>query len=357
MTPFQSHFIFNSRSYRVIFGAGRLNALSDEIEHLGCKSGFLVSSPSQNELTNKLTHANSNVISGFFSDAVMHTPTEITLKALAKLKKLKCDCVISIGGGSAIGLGKALTLRTGIPHIAIPTTYAGSEMTDILGQTEKNLKRTLRDPRVQPATIIYDVELTSRLPKHISVASAFNAMAHAFEAFYARDRNPIISLIALECITVMIETLPHLAQSAPTLETRSKAQYGGWLGGICLGSAGMALHHKICHVLGGTFNLPHAELHAIMLSHIMAYNEPAIHDEIKQVATAMKVDSVPRKLWKLNRECGLPTSLYELGLKKNDLARVAKLTMSQAYWNPQPLETSSLMSMLENAWEGTAPCQ
>ena len=174
------------------------------------------------------------------------------------MQRLKVDCCLALGGGSAIGLAKAIALETHLPIIAIPTTYAGSEMTAVYGITENQLKTTGKAAQVLPKVVIYDPELTLNLPTEISACSGMNAMAHAVEALYAQDKNPIVSLMALEAITQLAQALPEIVQAPHNMQAREHALYGAWLAGVCLGSVGMAIHHKICHSLGGRYQLPQA---------------------------------------------------------------------------------------------------
>ncbi len=201
-----------------------------------------------------------------------------------------------MGGGSTTGLGKAIALRTDLPQIVLPTTYAGSEMTPILGETRDSAKTTLRDPKVLPEVVIYDVELTLGLPASVSAASGMNAIAHAVEALYARDRNPLISLAGEEGVAALARALPKILDAPRDHEARSEALYGAWLCGVCLGTVGMALHHKLCHALGGSFGLPHAETHAIVLPHAAAYNAPAAPAALACVARALGTDDAARGL-------------------------------------------------------------
>eukprot|EP01032_Pedospumella_encystans_P003692 gene3692-4368_t len=202
----------------------------------------------------------------------MHVPIETAREAREVARRLDADCAVAIGGGSTTGLGKAIALDSGLPILAIPTTYAGSEMTPIYGITEAGLKKTGKDARVLPRAVIYDPELTLSLPVAMSVTSGINAIAHAAEGLYAVDANPIMDLMAVEGIAALGRALPVLRASAQDVAARGDALYGAWLCGTVLGNVGMALHHKLCHTLGGSFNLPHAETHTIVLPHALAYN-------------------------------------------------------------------------------------
>ena len=202
-------------------------------------------------------------------------PIEVARDAREFARSRGADCAVAVGGGSTVGLGKAIALESSLPILAIPTTYAGSEMTPIYGVTENGLKRTGTDPRVLPRTVLYDPQLSLSLPVDLSVASGINAMAHAAEGLYAVDANPVMSLMAEEGIAALARGLPGLRRDAADPRARGDALYGAWLCGTVLGNVGMALHHKLCHTLGGSFNLPHAQTHAIILPHALAYNTAA----------------------------------------------------------------------------------
>jgi len=265
------------------------------------------------------------------------------------------DCTVAIGGGSTIGLGKAIALRTGLPQLAIPTTYAGSEMTDILGQTEDGAKTTLRDTSVQPETVIYDVDLTMSLPRGLTGTSGVNAIAHAVEALYAVDRNPVISALAEEGIRALGRALPALMAAPEDGAARSDALHGAWLCGIALGGAAMALHHKLCHTLGGAFGLPHAETHTLILPHAAAYNAGAASAEMARVAAALGADDGPSALYDLTCAIEAPRSLRELGMPEEGIDRAADLASRSPYPNPAPIERDAIHALIARAWAGEPP--
>jgi alcohol dehydrogenase class IV len=292
---------------------------------------------------------------GVFAGAVMHTPVEITEKALSIVREAKADGVIAIGGGSTTGLSKAIALRTDLPQLVIPTTYAGSEMTPILGETVDSVKRTQTTRKVLPETVIYDVELTLGLPPALSAASGLNAIAHAVEAMYARDRNPIVSMMAEEGIRSLSSALPRIVKTPADLVARSDALYGAWLCGICLGSVGMALHHKLCHTLGGTFNLPHAETHAIVLPHALAYNTIAVSDILERLARALGTGVPASKIYQLSNELGISGGLRTLGMPEDGIDQAADLATTNPYWNPRPIERAAVHDLIARAWAGEPP--
>jgi len=289
---------------------------------------------------------------GIYSKAVMHVPIET---AREEARRLGADCAIAIGGGSTTGLGKAIALESGLPILAIPTTYAGSEMTPIYGITEAGLKKTGKDKRVLPHTVIYDPELTITLPLSLSATSGINAIAHASEGLYAQDGNPIMSMLAEDGIRAMAEGLRLLQDDSREMYGRSRCLYGAWLCGTVLGNVGMGLHHKLCHTLGGSFNLPHAETHTIILPHALAYNARAAEGVMQRIARALGSETAAGGVWDLAKRLGAPIALRDLGLKSEDLDVAADLAMTNVYPNPRPLERSAIRLLLQHAYEGIRP--
>lgn len=273
----------------------------------------------------------------------------------AEVERLGADCLVAIGGGSTVGLAKALALRTDLPQIVLPTTYAGSEATPVLGETEGGRKTTLTDPRVLPEVILYDAELVVSLPVGVSVSSALNAMAHAAEALYARERNPVSTLLALEGLRAFKSALPGVIEGPDDLGARGETLYGAWACGTVLGQVGMALHHKLAHVLGGAFELPHAETHAVLLPHTVGFNAPAAPDRLGAVAAILGGETAGAALFAFARRVGAPRSLRDLGLGRDQLGRAADLAMEAAYWNPRPFGRADILGILEAAWTGAAP--
>lgn len=351
----QTEFVYETLPNRVVFGEGKLETLGEEVERLGGKRALVLSTPQQEDWARSICDSLRDRGAGVFSQATMHTPVSVTELAMEKVRETGADVVIGLGGGSTIGLGKAIAVRTGLPQIAVPTTYAGSEMTPILGQTENGIKTTMKKPVIQPRTVIYDVNLTLTLPVGLSATSGLNAMAHAVEALYAQDRNPVISLIAEDGIRAFAQSLPGVIQNPKDKAARAQAQYGAWLCGICLGSAGMALHHKLCHVLGGSFDMPHAETHAVMLPHTAAYNEPAAQEAMERARRALGTEHVGLGLWELAQRVQAPMSLKELGLPESAIEKATEIALKNPYWNPRPLEADGLRALLRRAWAGEPP--
>jgi len=285
----------------------------------------------------------------------MHVPIEVARKARDEAVRLGADCVVAVGGGSTVGLGKAIALQSGLPILAIPTTYAGSEMTPIYGLTEDGMKRTGRDRRVLPKVVIYDPLLTVDLPAAMSITSGFNAIAHAAEALYAENLNPITAMMAEEGIRALAQGMPQVAKNPRDLDGRSNCLYGAWLCGAVLGTTSMALHHKLCHVLGGAWNLPHAETHTVILPHAVAYNHAAAPEAMQRIERAMKTPNAASGIFDLMKQFGAPLSLKEIGMKQNDLARAASLVMEAPYYNPRPATRESILGLLNDAFFGRRP--
>jgi len=347
-------FVFKGVASRVIFGSGTLARTGQELDRLGHARALVLSTPEQAGAAESLAASLGPRAAGVFSGARMHTPVSVTQSALERFANLGADCVVALGGGSTIGLGKAIAARTGADQIAIPTTYAGSEMTDILGETADGRKVTRRDAAILPETVIYDVDLTLGLPIGMSVSSALNAIAHAAEALYAPDRNPVISLLAADAVRAFHRALPVIVRAPQDNAARADALYGAWLCGMALGQTAMGLHHKLCHILGGSFDLPHAETHSILLPHCVGYNAAAVPGLLQPLADILGAPPGPG-LWHFARDIGAPLRLADLGLAEDDLDRAAALAVANPYDNPRPLDQAAIRAMLQNAWQGTCP--
>jgi maleylacetate reductase len=348
-------FVYQARPSRVVFGAGSLQHLEREVLALGAERALVLSTPEQRQSAEAISKRLGKRSAGVFDRAVMHVPIEVAREAREVARELRADCAIAIGGGSTIGLGKAIALDSGLPILAVPTTYAGSEMTPIYGITEAGLKKTGTDPRVLPRAVIYDPTLTVGLPVRMSITSAINAIAHAAEGLYALDANPITSLMAEDGIRALGEALPGIYRDPGDLDARAGALYGAWLCGTVLGTVGMSLHHKLCHTLGGTFNLPHAETHAIVLPHALAYNARHAPAAMVRIARALGCKDAPQAVYELTRRHGAPMALREIGMREEDVDRAADLALANPYWSPRPLERSGIGRLLRRAFEGKLP--
>jgi alcohol dehydrogenase class IV/protocatechuate 3,4-dioxygenase beta subunit len=344
-------FVYAAHPARVVFGHGSIAQLPAEVERLGGRRVLVVSGT---------THASSAgvlgpLLAGQVTDAAMHTPVDVTERALVALRHAAADCLVSIGGGSATGLGKALAVRSGLPLIAVPTTYAGSEVTPVLGETADGQKTTRTVPEALPRTVLYDVALTLGLPVDLTITSAVNAMAHAVEALYSPQANPATSAVAVEALRRMASALPRIVARPSDVDARADALIGAWLGGTCMATVGMSLHHKLCHMLGGAFGLPHAATHAVVLPHAMAYNAPAAPAAMAAIADALGVVDAPAGMYDLISSLGGPVSLASLGFRPEDVDRAAALATASPYPNPREVTPDGVAALLRDAVAGRRP--
>lgn len=354
------NFVYTANPARVVFGPGTLDLVADEVARLGRGRALVLASPGlaaeRARIEEALGSAGSGTAAvGRFDGVAMHTPVEVTEDAMKVVDAVRPDCVVAVGGGSTTGLSKAIAARTGLDQVVIPTTYAGSEVTPVLGETEGGRKTTRSSPEILPETVIYDVELTRGLPVDVSVTSAVNAMAHAAEALYSPQANPAIDAWALRAIELLAAGVRRIAADPSDLDMRSDLQVGAWLAATCLGAVGMGLHHKLCHTLGGSFGLAHAATHTVVLPHAMAYNAPAAPSAMARVAAALGVPDAPAGVYDLVAGVGGPLALCDLGLAADDIPKAAEIASSASYPNPRELTLDGLTGLLEAAWAGRRP--
>ena len=343
---------------RVSFGPGKLREVEEEVRGLGARRALVLATPPQKGLAEQVAGLLGDLCAGVYDKAEMHVPAEVAGDAARIALSCGADCLVAPGGGSTIGLAKAITLKTELPILAIPTTYAGSKMTPIWGITEDGLKRTGRDRRVLPRTVIYDPKLLVSLPASITGPSGMNSVAHAVEALYAPDANPVTSIMAEEAIRAFAKSLVRAVEAPSDLEARSETLYGAWLSGVVLGSLSMGLHHKLCHTLGGSFNLPHAETHAILLPHVAAFNAEAAPEALGRVATALGATcyrDAGRALYELLTSCCTKTSLSQIGMKEVDVDTAAEIATHNAYSNPRKFNRNDIGELLNRAFHGCTP--
>ncbi|MCG2591692.1 maleylacetate reductase [Ramlibacter sp. XY19] len=348
-------FTYIARPARVLFGAGTLQQLPAEVDRLGARKAIVLSTPEQRASAQQVADLLGTRAAGIFDRAVMHVPIETAREARAFAASHGADCAVAIGGGSTVGLGKAIALESALPVIAIPTTYAGSEMTTIYGITEGGMKKTGRADQVLPRTVLYDPELSAGLPVGLSITSGINAIAHAAEGLYSVTTNPIIEIMAQQGMEALGRALPRIKANARDMEARSDALYGAWLCGTVLASVDMALHHKLCHTLGGSFNLPHAETHTIVLPHALAYNAAAAPEAMRKIAQALQGSSAAQAVYDLAHDNGAPVALKDIGMRETDLDQACDIALSNQYPNPRPLERAAIRQLLQDAWEGRRP--
>lgn len=340
---------------KVRFAVGSRHRIGEEIAGLGCSQALVLSTPEQSDVASDIAESLGGKVAGVYFRAAMHTPVEVTEDALSHANLVKADCLVAVGGGSTIGLAKAITLRAALPQIAVPTTYAGSEATPILGQTENGIKTTLKDSGVTPKVVLYDAELVTTLPPALSTASGLNAMAHAVEALYAKERTAETTELAIDGLRAFRQGLPRVLADPRDLEAREKTLRGAWACGTVLGRVGMALHHKLCHALGGSFDLPHAQTHAVVLPHATHYNAAVAAEFLRPVADIFGGGEPGAGLWQFAKDMDAPMALKDLGMAESDLDKAADIATTNPYWNPREIDRDDIRQLLQNAWSGRAP--
>ncbi|MFF8022050.1 maleylacetate reductase [Streptomyces sp. NPDC007896] len=346
-------FAYEALPMRVVFGAGSLRQLPLEVRWLGLRRLLVLSTPGQRALAEHAATLLDEASAGLFTEARMHVPVEMAEAARDAAREAGADGCLAVGGGSTVGLAKAVALTSGLPVISVPTTYSGSEMTTVWGLTENGRKRTGRDRAVLPRSVVYDPELTVGLPADVSVTSGFNAIAHAVEAQYAPDASPIVSLMAEEGVRSLATALPVIATDPADMGARTDALRGAWLCGACLGATTMSLHHKLCHILGGTFDLPHATVHAVVLPYTAAFNLPAAPAAGQALLRALATDDVAKHLARASAGLGVPRSLAELGVTEGDFDEIIAQAQARPYANPRPVTAQALRALLTDALKGT----
>jgi maleylacetate reductase len=350
-------FTYDSLPGKVIFGPGTSRSrLVEEMDRMGVSRILLIATEREKPLVEALCNPLGERIVGMFTAVKQHVPIEVAEEARELALRLKADCLLSIGGGTTIGVAKAIALTMQLPIVAVPTTYSGSEMTQIWGLTTGKRKTTGISRDVLPKVVIYDPELTFSLPRFITGPSAINAMAHSVEALYVPGANPVTSLMAEEGIRALAHGLPIAVEKPEDIEGRSEVLYGAYLAGAALAAVGTGLHHKICHTLGGAYNLPHAETHAVILPHVVAFYEPAIPAIMERIAHALGVQGASTGIYDLAQGIGAPTALKNIGMKEENLNEAINLILAKApNDNVRPVDEAGIRAILENAYVGLRP--
>lgn len=340
---------------RVLFGAGQAASyLADEVDRIGSQHVMVIASASAKSSVEAITQ---NIdVKLHYDDVVMHVPIETAEKARAAAADAAADLVVCIGGGSAIGLAKAIALTRHIPIIAIPTTYSGSEGTNVWGLTENARKTTGTDDRVLPTTVIYDSDLTLSLPADLAVASGMNAMAHCIDALWGPRADPINAALATEGIRALADGLTSIVENPGATDGRDQTLYGAYLAAVSFTSAGSGMHHKICHVLGGTFNLPHAQTHATVLPYVLAFNSPNAPNAEQRIAAALGSATALEGLQSLRTKLDAPQALQDYGFTSNDIAKAVEISLSSIPDNnPRLVTEQNLTELLQAALTGEDP--
>ncbi|GGT83663.1 maleylacetate reductase [Actinomadura citrea] len=346
-------FVHEQGASRVVFGVGALDGAGDEVARLGARRVLLISDRHSAAHAEAVAGRLGGRVRGRITRTATHVPGESADAASREAAAHGADLLLCVGGGSATGLAKAVALRTGLRIVAVPTTYAGSEMTPIWGLTRDGRKETGRDPAVRPVTVIYDPALTTRLPGRLSAASGMNALAHLVEAAYAPRLSPLTAAVADQGIRVLAKALPRVVTDPEDMAARSDALQGAWLAGWVLGTTAMGLHHKLCHVLGGSYGLPHAATHSALLPYVTAFNRRA--PRLGRVAEALGAADAATGLWELRTSIGAPASLAQPGFGTADIDRVAGLVAAEPPAGPRPVEPAGVRAILRAALDGARP--
>jgi alcohol dehydrogenase class IV len=345
-------FVYDALPGRVVFGVGAVEQLGEEVDRLGGRRVLAIAG--KRAIDGLLARLGPRVAASF-TDVQQHVPVEAAARAVAAAAEADADCLVAMGGGSATGMAKAVALERQAPIVAVPTTYAGSEVTPIYGLTGPEGKRTGRDLRVLPKVVVYDPALTTGLPPEVTGPSGMNALAHCVEATYAPGANPVTSLLAEEGARALARGLPVAVSDPADLAARTDALLGAWLAGAAMAAAGVGIHHQLCHLLGGAYRLPHAELHAVVLPHAVAFVAPAARPQLARLAGALGVEEVPGGVWDLGRRLGTPASLAELGLAETELDPAATQAVARVVQAPRRAGVSELRALLGAAWQGRRP--
>lgn len=350
-----TRFVHDTRAQRVRFASGEAaEQLAAETAELGASRVMVIAAESERELATLV--AGALPVAVWHHDVAMHVPVEVAARARAAAAAHPVDLLVSVGGGSTTGLAKAVALTTGLPIIAVPTTYAGSEATDVWGLTESGRKTTGTDPRVLPRTVVYDAALMLTLPVEMSVASGLNAVAHCIDSMWAPRADPINTALAGEGLRALNAGLPAVKADPAGLPGREQTLQGAYLSGVAFASAGSGLHHKICHMLGGMFDLPHAQTHAVVLPHVLALNGPAAPDAERRIALALDAPTAVEGLAALRAELDAPTALRDHGMPADGIAPAVEAVLAAVpAGNPATVSHENLTALLHAAWEGEQP--
>lgn len=340
---------------RVLFGTGKAaEHLTAEVKRLTAQKVMVIASTRERPEAERITSGIDVTL--IHDDIAPHVPIDKAENARNTALRNDIDLLVSVGGGSAIGLAKAIALTTGLPIVAVPTTYAGSEATTVWGLTEASRKTTGTDDKVLPVTVIYDAELTLSLPKDLSIASGLNALAHCIDSLWAPRTDPINQALATEGIRALKDGLPAISGNPNDLAGREQALYGAYLSAVAFASAGSGIHHKICHVLGGRWNLPHAQTHAVVLPHVLAFNAPTAKSAAARIAAALGSDNALDGLTTLQDKLDAPAALKDFGFAEENIPEAVQLILPAIPdSNPRSVTEENLSALLGAACAGSAP--
>lgn len=345
-------FEYTAPAARVLLGFGRSAEIGPELDRLGGKRAILACTEAGGKRYEKvIKHLGTRCV-GVFDKALPHCPQAVAEAVLARFDSEHADSIVAIGGGSTIALGKFVAAKRSAPCLAVPTTLSGSEMTSLYGVKVGEEKRTFNDPTARPRTVVYDSSLTESLPKHETATSGMNCLAHCVEALYPTSPNPVARLLALEGIRTLSEALPGVIERNDP-ESRAKALYAGFIGGSLVSMVGIGLHHKICHILGGNFDIAHGDSNSVMLPHVVAFNAPAIPTVAAEIAATLGARDAAGGISDLARKIGAPTSLGELGVPICKLEPIARQIVAKEIYNPRPIDLENILMLLKAAWSNS----
>jgi maleylacetate reductase len=347
--------VYNATPSRIVFAEGAINGIADEVVRLGARRALVVTTPGRSGLGDRVASLLGDRCAGLWPEAVSQVPIELARRGRQAARDVGADCIVSVGGGAAVGLGKGISLELGLPIIAIPTTYSGSEVTGFCGITIDGVKRMHTSLNMLASTVIYDPELTLGLPADISAASAMNALAHCVDAIYVPTVDPVTVLAAIEGARVIAHAAPRVIARPDDIHARSELLYGAYLGGVAL-TGGFALQHGLAHVLGGSFNIAHGLSHTLVLPYVAHYNSAFAPVPLRQLADAIGAPSLGAGIHDLARSLNIRMGLTDTGLDPSALDTAARITVeTDDGYNPGPVTVEVVRGILDAAWNGERP--
>ena len=347
-----NNFVVQRCESRIVFAAGCAAQIGQEAERIGASRILVVCSPGRVAMASTVANRLGQRIVGTLPIAAAHVPLDVVQRALAECERTRADALLAFGGGSALGLGKAIAAERPLKLLAVPTTYSGSEMTDIYGVTAGGHKRTSRSDQSRPALVLYDAELTLDLPLSASIASLWNAMAHCVQTLWWPQADPVALLAAEHGLRTIAEVMPLLCTEPTQLGTRERAMVGAYLAGVALSETGMGLQHELAHLLGGSYGLSHAATHAALLPHVVRYNAEAAPIAASIIARALSAKNAADALRTLALRVGAPTSLAALGFSPAQIDTAIDKLLTLPILNPRPLQRAPLQALLTAAHYG-----
>ncbi len=365
-----NRFHYVSFAQEVIFAPASLTQLGDAIGRFGWQRVLLCTSHTmqRNGQVDSIKSSLGDSLVGVFDHVQPHVQDVQVNEVLSLAIEKNIDAVIGMGGGSPIGMAKALGFQSHFPIVAIPTTYAGSEMTPVYGitHTDENPSRkvTVTDPKITPKFVIYDPQLTLDLPPELTASTGINALAHCIEALYSKTCNPLSTAAATNGIRHINNALLDCYRDGKNLDARTEMLLGSHLAGLSLASVSMGLHHGLCHVLGGSANVPHGIANSIILPHAIRFNAEATATQLLPAAEAMGlpvngispkvvIEALAQKIHELIGRMNLPQQLRDAGVAESDIPRLAQLAFQNrtVQNNPKPItDVMQLEQLLRGAW-------